>query len=73
MLTTPQRKALERLHVVLLQTRPIPHDRHGNIKTGCNTTALYGLRSIGAISCSVVYLRGYVSPDIKINHRLEGF
>ncbi len=69
-MTKPQRKTLEKLTRLLTEPGQIPVTKHGNIRTGCNTAALAGLHKIGAISYSQLYLRGYVSPDIKIHHVL---
>lgn len=36
------------------------------IKTGVNTHVLYALRELGLIACTTIWLRGYVTPDLRI-------
>jgi hypothetical protein len=66
-MTKQQHAAIVKLTYVLTEQKPLPCNARGNIKTGVNTSMLHGLRYSGYISCSDIYLRGIVSPDIKLH------
>lgn len=68
-LTAAQRRALDRLLTIGIETLPrgggdgrrVPH-----IVTGLNTHVLHSLRKLGLIACDSIWLRGHVSPDLQI-------
>ena len=70
-LTDAQHKGLAKLWAGQEAGWP-SRSKEGSVKTGVNTMVLHYLRAGGYFSSKHVYLRGHVSPDIKVLKRLPG-